>query len=214
MSPKAVIFDMDGVIIDSEPIWRKAEKEAFKVYSIILTDDMCRSTAGLRLMQVIEHWQKRFGFDDEAKNNLFKTVHARVIEIINVEGKAFDGLNELLEKIKNKGIKIALASGSSKLIIETVLEKLGIKKYFDAVCSGDEVECGKPHPQIFINTAKLLNVTVEDCMVIEDSRNGVLAAKAAQMKVIAMPEDDVKSDIVFSLADYKVGHLKDIFRLF
>jgi mannitol-1-/sugar-/sorbitol-6-/2-deoxyglucose-6-phosphatase len=122
VSPKAVIFDMDGVIIDSEPIWRQAEKEAFKIQSIILTDDMCRSTAGLRLMQVIEHWQKRFGFDNEIKELLFKTVHERVVELILSHGKAFEGLNELLEKIKAKGIKLALASGSSYTIIEAVLK--------------------------------------------------------------------------------------------
>lgn len=213
MSPKAVIFDMDGVIIDSEPIWRKAEKEAFKTYSIILTDDMCRSTAGLRLMQVIEHWQNRFGFDEETKNNLFETVHARVIELILLDGFAFEGLHELLTFIEQKGMKIALASGSSYSIINTVLEKLNIKNYFEVVRSGDDEEYGKPHPQIFINTSKLLNIKPEDCLVIEDSRNGVLAAKAARMKVIAMPEEDVKSDMMFLLADFKVASLTEIKRL-
>lgn len=213
MSPKAVIFDMDGVIIDSEPIWRKAEKEAFKEYSIILTDDMCRSTAGLRLMQVIEHWQKRYGFDEDAKNHLFKAVHARVIELILLEGLPFEGLHELLEFIHSKGIKIALASGSSYAIINTVLEKLSIKKYFEVIRSGDDEMYGKPHPQIFINTALHLNIAPDDCLVIEDSRNGVIAAKAARMKVIALPEEDVKTDAVFRIADFTVLSLKEISRL-
>jgi len=213
VSPKAVIFDMDGVIIDSEPIWRKAEKDAFKVYSIILTDDMCRSTAGLRLMQVVEHWQKRFGFDNEAKNFLFKTVHARVIELILQDGQAFDGLYDLLEALKGKGIKIALASGSSYAIIDAVLEKLNIKPYFEVLRSGDDEDYGKPHPQIFINTALQLKIAPEDCLVIEDSRNGVIAAKAARMKVVAMPEEDVKTDAVFRIADFTVLSLKEILRL-
>jgi mannitol-1-/sugar-/sorbitol-6-/2-deoxyglucose-6-phosphatase len=213
VSPKAVIFDMDGVIIDSEPIWRQAEKEAFKIQSIILTDDMCRSTAGLRLMQVIEHWQKRFGFDNEIKELLFKTVHERVVELILSHGKAFEGLNELLEKIKAKGIKLALASGSSYTIIEAVLKKLDIKDYFDVIRSGDDEAYGKPHPQIFISTAMQLNIAVEDCIVIEDSRNGVLAAKAARMKVIAMPEEDVKHDMIFKIADHSVPDLRTVFQL-
>jgi HAD superfamily hydrolase (TIGR01509 family) len=210
MSPKAFIFDMDGVIIDSEPIWRQAEKEAFKVQSIILTDEMCRSTAGLRLIQVIEHWQKRFGFDNEIKTHLFKTVHARVIELILAHGKAFEGLNKLLDYLKSKGIKIALASGSSYEIIDSVLVKLGIKNYFDVIRSGDDEEYGKPHPQIFINTAKQLNVVVDDCLVIEDSRNGILAAKAARMKVIAMPEEELKHELIFKIADHKVASLTDV----
>lgn len=210
MSPRAVIFDMDGVIIDSEPLWRQAEKEAFKAQSIILTDDMCRSTAGLRLIQVIEHWQKRFGFDDEIKANLFTIIHAGVIELILSEGKSFTGLIELLEKIISKGIKLALASGSSYPIIEAVLEKLAIKKYFDVIRSGDDEEYGKPHPQIFISTAQLLKIDVEHCLVVEDSRNGVLAAKAARMKVIALPEEDVKHDVIFKIADHVVPDLRSI----
>lgn len=213
MSPKAVIFDMDGVIIDSEPIWRQAEKEAFKVQSIILTDDMCRSTSGLRLMQVIEHWQKRYGFDDETKYFLHNMVHDRVVELILSQGKAFEGLNDLLEKIKAKGMKIALASGSSYTIIEAVLKKLEIKQYFEVIRSGYDEELSKPHPQIFISTAKLLNIGVEDCLVIEDSRNGVLAAKAARMKVIAMPEEEVKHDMIYKIADHSVPDLRTVFQL-
>ncbi len=213
MSPKAVIFDMDGVIIDSEPIWRQAEKEAFKVQSIILTDDMCRSTSGLRLMQVIEHWQKRYGFDNETKHQLHNCVHDRVVELIILQGKAFDGLNDLLEKIKTKGMKIALASGSSYTIIEAVLKKLEIKQYFEVIRSGYDEEHSKPHPQIFISTAKLLNIDVEDCLVIEDSRNGVLAGKAARMKVIAMPEEEVKHDMTFKIADHSVPDLRTVLQL-
>ena len=100
MSPQAVIFDMDGIIIDSEPFWRQAEKEAFARQSIILTDDMCRSTAGLHLMRVVEHWQKRFGYDNEIKIKLFTEIDARVIELIETKGNAFDGLIDLIEFLK------------------------------------------------------------------------------------------------------------------
>lgn len=214
MSPKAVIFDMDGVIIDSEPLWRRAEISTFGEYGYELNDDMCRSTAGLRLTQVIEHWQRKFGYNDFVKNELFTKVHAEVIRLIKTEGKPFAGLLELLNHLNSLNYKIALASGSSYEIIFTVLEKFQIKSFFEEIRSGEEEEFSKPHPQIFINTAKKLNVAYEDCWVIEDSRNGVIAARAARMKVIAMPEKEVENDSVFSIADTKVKSLLDVTKLF
>ena len=213
MKISAVIFDMDGVIIDSEPLWRKAEKEIFKIQHIILTDDMCRSTAGLRLEQVVEHWQERFEFDNEIKSKLVKDVHDKVVELIIGERKSFEGLLDLLDKVKSKNYKIALASGSSYSIIDAVLKKLNIKNYFNVIRSGDDEEYGKPHPQIFISTAKLLETEPENCLVIEDSRNGVLAAKAARMHVIAMPEHEVANDIVFKIADYRISTIGEILNI-
>lgn len=214
MSAKAVIFDMDGVIIDSEPLWRRAEISAFGEYGYELNDEMCRSTAGLRLTQVIEHWQRRFGYNDYVKNELFNKVHAEVIRLIKTEGKPFSGLIELLNHLNSLNYKIALASGSSYEIIYTVIEKFQIKSFFEVVRSGEEEEFSKPHPQIFINAAKLLNVHVEDCWVIEDSRNGVIAARAARMKVIAMPEEEVENDPVFAIANNKVKSLLEVTKLF
>lgn len=210
MSPQAVIFDMDGIIIDSEPFWRQAEKEAFARQSIILTDEMCRSTAGLHLMKVVEHWQKRFGYDNETKISLFTEIDARVIELISTQGKAFDGLIDLLEFLKQKKIKIALASGSSHKIIKTVLKRLHLEGKFDVIRSGEDEMYGKPHPQIFITTAAMLEVDPINCLVIEDSRNGVIAGKAARMKVVAMPEQEVKHDPVFAVADYCIENLSKV----
>ncbi|HYG52291.1 MAG TPA: hexitol phosphatase HxpB [Flavobacteriales bacterium] len=210
MSPQAVIFDMDGVIIDSEPFWRQAEKEAFARQSILLTDDMCRSTAGLHLLKVVEHWQKRFGYDNETKKTLFTEIDARVIELIHTQGKAFDGLIDLIEFLKQKNIKVALASGSSHKIIKTVLRRLHLEHKFEVIRSGEDEMHGKPHPQIFITTAQMLEVDPVNCLVVEDSRNGVIAGKAARMKVVAMPEQEIKHDPVFAIADYCVESLSKI----
>lgn len=210
MSAQAVIFDMDGIIIDSEPLWRRAEISVFGKYGFGLTEDMCRSTAGLRLMQVIEHWQRKFGYNDEVKVSLFAEVHAAVIRLVNAEGKGFDGLTELLEHLKSKQYKIALASGSSHEIIHAVVSKLKIKDFFQVIRSGDDEVYGKPHPQIFINTALSLEVEPQDCWVIEDSVNGVIAGRAARMKVIAMPEHAVKDNPVFKIAEKMVQSLKEV----
>lgn len=210
MSSRAVIFDMDGIIIDSEPLWRKAEMNVFGKYGCVLTEDMCRSTMGLKLTQVVEHWQRKFGYSDEVRQSLFVEIHAEVIRLVSEEGKAFDGLVELLQHLKHKGYKIALASGSSYEIIYAVLAKLGIKEFFQVIRSGDDEVYGKPHPEIFINTAKLLEVDPADCWVIEDSGNGVIAARAARMKVIAMPEHGGENNPVFGIAEKVVASLKEV----
>jgi HAD superfamily hydrolase (TIGR01509 family) len=210
VSPQAVIFDMDGIIINSEPFWRQAEKEAFSRQSIILTDDMCRSTAGLHLMKVVEHWQKRFGYDNETKITLFSEIDARVIELIETKGNAFEGLIDLIVFLQEKKIKVGLASGSSHKIIKAVLKRLYLENKFDVIRSGEDEVYGKPHPQIFITTAKMLEIDPINCLVIEDSRNGVIAGKAARMKVVAMPEPEVKNDPVFAVADYCIEKLSQI----
>jgi len=210
VSAQAVIFDMDGIIIDSEPLWRKAEINVFSNYGFVLTEDMCRSTMGLRLMQVVEHWQRKFNYTDEVKLSLFAEVHAEVIRLVNEQGHGFDGLLELLQHLKNRKYKIALASGSSHEIIHAVVSKLGIKDFFEVIRSGDDEVYGKPHPQIFINTAQSLQIEPVDCWVIEDSVNGVIAGRAARMKVIAMPENAVKNNPVFGIAERVVESLTEV----
>lgn len=210
MQLKAVIFDMDGVIIDSEPLWREAEILVFGNYGITLTEDMCRSTAGLRLVQVVEHWQKKFNFTEVVKEKLIHEVHEKVIELIREKGNALPGLYPLLNYFSSKNYLIALASGSSYAIIHNVLGKLDIASYFKVLRSGDDERFGKPHPSIFIETASQLNVPYDDCLVIEDSGNGVIAALAARMHVIAIPEHEVENKPVFSLAKAKVKTLEEI----
>lgn len=210
MSARAVIFDMDGIIIDSEPLWRRAEIHVFGKYGCALTEDMCRSTMGLKLTQVVEYWQRQFGYDDEVRSALFAGIHEEVIRLVNTEGKAFEGLVELLEHLKQHQYKIALASGSTHEIIHAVVSKLRIKDFFQVIRSGDDEVYGKPHPQIFINTAQSLKVEPQDCWVIEDSTNGVIAGRAARMKVIAMPEHGTENNPVFKIAEKIVSSLTEV----
>lgn len=210
---KAVIFDMDGVIIDSEPLWRRAMIKSFNEIGVPFSDEECRLTTGLRFIEVAEYW---FTKHDIKGITIFEFDHrviSHLCELIKAEGKLMQGVEEVLKYLKKEGYKIAMGTSSSVLLMNTVIDELGIREYFDAVCSAEHLEFGKPHPEVFINCAKELKVKVSDCLVIEDSVNGVIAAKAAQMKVVAVPEEINHHNPKFAIADYKLNSLTEFWNV-
>ena len=206
---EAIIFDMDGIIIDSEPLWKKAIINVMKQVGFNFTIDMCNRTKGMRVDEVIKYWKTELNADFDS-NKLSKDIVEEVIYLIKKEGEAIEGLEKILKKAKINNMKIALASSSPSLIINVVLKKLNIIDYFDIVQSAEKEEFGKPHPGVFITTAKKLNVNPVNCLVIEDSLHGVIAGKAAKMKVVAMPEKEEKQLNKFAIADSIVNKLTEI----
>lgn len=198
---KAVIFDMDGVLIDSEPLWKIAEIEAFAKVGLDLTHTDCEETVGLRIDEVVKMWHNRVGWS----NKSLKEVEADIIHVLIREirnnGKALDGVHDTLELIKAAGLKIGLATSSANRILEVVLQELKIEHFFHAVHSAETETHGKPHPAVFLTAASKLKVDPADCLVIEDSLNGVIAAKAARMRVIAVPEKTHRFDERLKIAD-------------
>jgi len=170
---------------------------------------MCNRTKGMRVDEVISYWKIELKADFDS-NKLSKEIVEEVISLIKKEGKSVKGLDKLLEKAKKNNLKIALASSSPSIIINVVLNKLNIADFFDVVQSAEKEDFGKPHPGVFITTAEKLNVSPENCLVIEDSLNGVIAGKAAKMKVVAIPEKEEKQLIKFSIADAVVDKLTEI----
>lgn len=206
---KALIFDMDGVIIDSEPLWKKAIIEVMRHYGYEFDIEMCNRTKGMRIDEVTLFWKKELNSDFDSLI-VANEIIEELIVMINREGEIMPGILKTIESATNKNLKIALASSSSLKIIESVLNKLSIKKYFEVIKSAENEEYGKPHPQVFISTAKKLNVLPEECMVIEDSINGVIAAKAAKMTVIAVPEKEEIHLPQFSIADKVLENLTQL----
>ena len=206
---EAIIFDMDGLLIDSEPIWREAEKEIFAEVGITLTDEMCFTTVGLRIDEVVNHWHAKFPWENPSQEMVKEKVIDQVIELILQKGEILPGVIQTIEYFHSKNYPLAIASASSMRIIDAVTEKLKIKKYFTIIHSAEFEEYGKPHPAVFISTAKKLNVLPQNCLVFEDSLNGVIAAKAARMKVIAVPEPIHFENLKFAVADEKLKSLID-----
>jgi HAD superfamily hydrolase (TIGR01509 family) len=198
---KAVIFDMDGVLIDSEPLWKIAEVTAFKKVGIDLTTTDCEETVGLRMDEVVQLWYDRVGWTGRSLKEVEDDVIDILIAQIKEKGQALTGVQETLSLLKSKGFKIGLATSSADRILQVVLDKLEIRSYFDVLQSAEHEEYGKPHPAVFITTAKKLGTAPNQCLVIEDSFNGVLAAKAARMKVIAIPEKTHDFDQRLKIAD-------------
>tara|TARA_R110001592_G_scaffold68674_3_gene210618 strand:+ start:226 stop:933 length:708 start_codon:yes stop_codon:yes gene_type:complete len=207
---EAVIYDMDGVIIDSEPFWREAIILTFKTVGLHFTEDMCRETMGMRLIEVIEYWHEKLGWEGKSIAQVEEELLITVTELILQKANAIDGVYQSLDYFKNKELKIALASSSASSLIKTVLDKLELNDYFDVVNSAENLPYGKPHPMIFINTANDLGVKPTNCLVIEDSFNGLLAAKAALMKTIVVPEKENQNNPNFDIADFNITSLTQI----
>jgi mannitol-1-/sugar-/sorbitol-6-/2-deoxyglucose-6-phosphatase len=192
---------MDGVLIDSEPLWKIAEIEAFGKVGIDLTHTDCEETVGLRMDEVVKLWYDRVGWEGKTLKEVEDDVINIVIREIKEQGEVKEGVHEALSLLQSQGYKIGLATSSAMRIANAVLEKLKIEHYFKAVCSAENEIKGKPHPQVFITCAKALMTDEVDCLVIEDSFNGVLAAKSARMKVIAIPEKTHNYDKRLIIAD-------------
>ncbi|MGL4606910.1 MAG: HAD family hydrolase [Eubacteriaceae bacterium] len=187
MKIKAVIFDMDGVLIDSEPIYNAIEKELYKDLGIEVSDEFMLQSLG---MVVEEWWIKIFKiFEINKDPKKFAELEAQryyeCLEDPEVEKIPMPGALELMKALKEKGIKLALASSSDKRAINLICETLGYNAYLDVKVSGVEVKHGKPAPDVFLKAAELLKVNPENCMVIEDSPNGIEAGINAGMRCAA-----------------------------
>lgn len=207
---KAVIYDMDGVIIDSEPLWREALIHCFNKVGFDFTQDKCRVTQGMRLIEVVEYWYAQQPWDGKSIEAVEQDILSKVTQLITEKGIAMEGVYESISLFKAKGYKISLASSSASSLINVVLDKLNIRDEFEVVNSAEFLKLGKPHPEVFIKTAEDLNVSAINCLVIEDSFYGVLAAKAAVMQVIVVPEEKYHNDPRFSIADYNLKSLKEL----
>jgi len=211
MKIKAVIFDMDGVIIDSEPLWRIAMIEVFKTVNIELSDDECAATQGLRIDEVVDFWYKQRPWKGtKARHELVEEIIHKVQVLIQQEGEAMKGFHQCVKLLRSNNIRLALASSSSKRLIITVVNKVNAHEDFEFLCSGEDEDYGKPHPAIFLKAASLLGLLPQECVVIEDSVNGMIAAKAARMPVIVIPEYVGNDDPRWVLADCKLNSLEEL----
>jgi mannitol-1-/sugar-/sorbitol-6-/2-deoxyglucose-6-phosphatase len=198
----AVIFDMDGVLIDSEPLWKIAMEEVFASVGCELTREDFQKTVGLRIDEVIEFWHKEAGWENASPKEVEQAIVNRMIELIQENGDPLPGVLDTTEYLKGVDVKVGLATSSYNILIETVLDAIGIRERFEVVHSAENEEYGKPHPAVYMTVAKELGVAAERCLVIEDSLNGIISGRAAKMKVVCIPEKTHHPEPKLSVADY------------
>lgn len=197
----AVIYDMDGVLIDSEPFWKATQIDVFAELGLDFVLIGGEKTVGLRIDEVIDYWYARYPWEKLTSSEVVRKIMNEVIRRVREEGESKPGVLETLSFFKENGKKIALASSSYHELIDAVLVRLGVKDCFEVINSAEDLEHGKPHPEIYIKTARELGVDPIRCLVIEDSMNGIISGKAAKMQVIAIPDETHTPDDRIILAD-------------
>ncbi|MBN1396435.1 MAG: hexitol phosphatase HxpB [Bacteroidetes bacterium] len=206
---KVVIFDMDGVLLDSEPFWQEAEIEVFASVGIKLTREQCIETTGLPVKDVVSYRYQQNPWENKSQEQISDEIFSSVEQKVLQRAVLLDGVMDVLEMLDKLRIPKALASSSSMQLINTVLKKFSMEKTFDVVHSAEYEEYGKPHPAVFITTAGRMSVSPRNCLVIEDSFNGLIAAKAASMKTLVVPMAEQWNQKRFDIADCKLRTLKD-----
>lgn len=186
--PDAVIFDLDGLLIDSEPFWHIAEINVFKTVGIELTVENCLETTGWRVDDMIALRYQQKPWDNKSIQQVEDEIIDEVIHQISTNGVAKDGVYPLIQFFEEANIPMAVASSSAFRIIEAAIEKLEIKSKLKLIHSAEKEPLAKPHPGVYLTTADLLKTDPQKCLAFEDSKTGLIAAKAARMKTVAVPE--------------------------
>ncbi len=214
---RAAVFDMDGLLIDSEPFWREAERRVFAGVGLVLTDEDCTRTMGLRIDEAVGYWFARAPWRDPSPHVVAERIVEAVIALVRSEGRAMPGTLHALSLCEGHGLRLALASSSAPEIIDAVLNRLGVRARFEVVHSAASEKQGKPHPDVYRTTCNRLGLPPEECVAFEDSLNGVRAARAAGMHCIAVPGLGIPggeaiaalADVVLpSLGALSAGHLE------
>jgi mannitol-1-/sugar-/sorbitol-6-/2-deoxyglucose-6-phosphatase len=206
---KAVIFDFDGIIIDSEPLWVQAEMDVFGAVGVKLTPEMCRKTTGLGTQDTIKYWYTACPWTGKSAFQVYKEIMETMQMLIFEKADLKEGYLDVLQLFVDKKIPVAVASSSPLKLITTALKKFHLFDFFKIISSAENEEFGKPHPALYLGAAKKMGIEPVNCLAFEDSFNGAIAAKAARMKLVTVPDSHDFSSTRFDFADLKIPSLKD-----
>lgn len=217
---KTVIFDMDGVIINSEPLHFMVDKIILEKAGIQENEDYLDKFVGYTNPEMWKQIISEKNLDLSVEELIEDQLKMKIDYLNQNDFYPIDGIHDLLILLKKKNISMAVASSSPRIFIESVLNKLNIQDYFSIIQSAEEVEKGKPEPDVFLHTVDLLQVSSSDCFVIEDSANGVTAAKRANIRCVGYQnpssgkQDLSEADIIVNeIAEIDTGMIDRLFQL-
>jgi mannitol-1-/sugar-/sorbitol-6-/2-deoxyglucose-6-phosphatase len=204
----AVIFDLDGVVVASEPLWHKAEVEVFRSVGVPLTPAMCLETTGVRVDAVVRHWHARHPWTSPSLKEVEVLVVAAVAALVAAEGAPMPGAIEAVDHVRACGLKVGVASSSPRVIIAAALARLGIANHFGTVQSAEGLLRGKPDPEVYLRTCAALGVVPARAVAVEDSDSGIRAALAAGMICVAVPDPAAHTPAALSKAHAVLSDLR------
>ncbi|MGD1034186.1 MAG: HAD-IA family hydrolase [Candidatus Dormibacteria bacterium] len=211
---EAVVLDMDGLLMDTEPVWRVAEVAVFTALGVELTEEELMGSMGQTIAAVVPVWRLREPAHGVGARRLTDVeVQERIIEMVAAEvaatGVPMPGVTDAIALLRRLGLPVAIASGSPPRMIEVVTERLDLG-WIEVRCSAMDEPRSKPAPDVYLTAARRLGVRPERCVAIEDSPSGVLSAKAAGMLCIAVPDPLMEGDPAYAEADLVLGALTEL----
>ena len=207
MSIAATLFDMDGLLIDSEVLWHQAEVEIFGSLGVPLYESSSRSTKGVFVNEVVDYWYARYPWDGPSNDVVVGLLLERVGSLVESVGRLLPGALRAIDLASERG-PVALASSTPLALINRCLDHFDLSSRFASVHSAEFEPYGKPHPGVFLTAASSLGIEPTRCVVFEDSTAGVIAARAASMRVVAVPTIEDRGEVEFLLADLVLDTLE------
>jgi HAD superfamily hydrolase (TIGR01509 family) len=204
----AIIFDMDGVLVDSEPLGLEAMRRVMARHGVTYTEEDNNEFLGRTTLEECQILTARYGLEADARDLTTQYVDV-LVGLIRDRPRPMPGVPAVLEQLGRAGYRMALASSAAPAVIAENVRALDLARLFEAIVSGTEVARGKPAPDVFIETARRLGLPAHACLVVEDSRNGLLAAKAAAMACVVVPCDATRHQD-FREADHRLRELGDL----
>ena len=207
MKPKAIIFDMDGLLVHTEPFWVQAQLEILTNLGATISEQTCARTKGLRIDEVVAEYYRETLWNTFSVQDVAAQISSRVGTLFQEKGTLLDGAEEAIDLARSFRVPIALASSSPISLIHTILTHARLFDKFDKIFSAEQDAYGKPHPGIYIRAAQELSTIPQQCIAIEDSFFGLLAAKSARMQCVVVPE---KPSPKWVIADHTLPSLTQL----